>query len=276
MGDGCAVPRAANEQEQRHLEELRLRLATEHPDLTPRQDDAFLLAFLRAKKYRYDDTIRTVCNYYRNQVGHSLFDDLRPSRFTHLFDLDTHILSRDYDDAGRRVLILRKGKWIPSNCCTLKDMFPLDVFTLDETVFRDDKVQRNGIVFVLDFSGYSFRDIPYMSIGFAQQNLRSFLSGFPAKSKAVHVINQHLLWSLVWTLMRPLLSDKLRQRVILHGSEWRQTLYEHVPKRILPEEYGGDAGSVRDMDWFWDQLLSDDERFVAPFRDFGYLNFKSQ
>lgn len=42
-----------------------------------------------------------------------------------------------------------------------------------------------------------------------------------------------------------------------------ESLYEHIPKEILPEEYGGDAGPISDITKRWEEkFLEYREYFV--------------
>lgn len=45
--------------------------------------------------------------------------------------------------------------------------------------------------------------------------------------------------------VRPFLKEKIRQRIHFHSTI--DTLYKSVPKAMLPTEYGGDAGNIKDI-----------------------------
>lgn len=58
-------------------------------------------------------------------------------------------------------------------------------------------------------------------------------------------------------------SLSLLQQYILHGSDLR-SLHRHVPRSVLPQEYGGTAGQL-DM-CAWSRLLLDsEEEFIVEF-----------
>ena len=43
-------------------------------------------------------------------------------------------------------------------------------------------------------------------------------------------------------------------QVFIHGNSY-DTIYEHIPKKLLPTEYGGDAGPIQDIVDFWEKKL---------------------
>lgn len=45
--------------------------------------------------------------------------------------------------------------------------------------------------------------------------------------------------------VKPFLKEKIRNRIFLHSNI--DELYKYVPKSMLPSEYGGDAGPIRDI-----------------------------
>lgn len=69
-------------------------------------------------------------------------------------------------------------------------------------------------------------------------------------------------------------------QVFIHGSS-HETLYDHISKRILPKEYGGEYGTISDIIQYWEQKLttyqdyfSDDEKYGTDetIRPVEYIN----
>lgn len=65
---------------------------------------------------------------------------------------------------------------------------------------------------------------------------------YPVKVKEVHIVNATPLVDTVVSWVKPFIKEKLRKRVHCHTS--LESLYEFVPKDVLPEEYGGTAGTL--------------------------------
>lgn len=68
---------------------------------------------------------------------------------------------------------------------------------------------------------------------------------YPVKLKEVHIINVSPLVDTIINFVRPFLKEKIRQRIHFHSNV--DSLYKHVPKAMLPKEYGGDAGNIADI-----------------------------
>lgn len=68
---------------------------------------------------------------------------------------------------------------------------------------------------------------------------------YPVKLKEVHVINVSPLVDTILNFVKPLLKEKIRNRIFMHSD--LKTLYDHIPREILPTEYGGDAGPIKDI-----------------------------
>ncbi|XP_075983935.1 alpha-tocopherol transfer protein-like isoform X2 [Anticarsia gemmatalis] len=65
------------------------------------------------------------------------------------------------------------------------------------------------------------------------------------RMKKIHLISGSKFFEAVLMLFKQGLSAKLRQRVIVHPN--MESLYEHVPKELLPEELGGTEKSMKEL-----------------------------
>lgn len=82
-------------------------------------------------------------------------------------------------------------------------------------------------------------------------------------------MNQPKLFNIVFALFKPFLREKLRKRIIFHGTD-RQSLYQHMSPECLPLCYGGtvDAPRIRGDEWY-QLLVQCDKEFIA-INSFGY------
>lgn len=54
----------------------------------------------------------------------------------------------------------------------------------------------------------------------------------------------------------------------MHGYDL-ESLYKHVPKRFLPAEYGGEAGTIQSLIDEWERKLMDRREELAEWEKFG-------
>ncbi|KAL1485040.1 hypothetical protein MTO96_032229 [Rhipicephalus appendiculatus] len=101
------------------LEELRQLLEGEQNLRVP-QDDAFLLMFLRTQKYRVNDALKRIKNYFRiRKKVPEYFEDLTPSRIPYQTVCHEHKLilsSKKRDPLRRAAGYLRFGAWNSAIC----------------------------------------------------------------------------------------------------------------------------------------------------------------
>lgn len=82
----------------------------EQPNLRTRLDDAFLLRFLRARKFDYDRALQLLLNYHAGRKAWpEVFQDLKPSTVKHVLDKGFLTVLPRPDPNGRYILCLRPG-----------------------------------------------------------------------------------------------------------------------------------------------------------------------
>lgn len=87
-------------------------LLQDQPNLRTRLDDAFLLRFLRARKFDYDRALQLLLNYHAGRKAWpEVFQDLKPSTVKHVLDLGFLTVLPLPDPNGRYILCLRPGNF---------------------------------------------------------------------------------------------------------------------------------------------------------------------
>jgi len=102
-----------------------------------------------------------------------------------------------------------------------------------------------GDVYILDAAVAT----PIHFAKFTPPILKKFLvcvmEAYPVKLKEVHVINISPLVDTILNFVKPFLKEKIRNRIFMHSD--MKSLYDYVPREILPTEYGGDAGPIQNI-----------------------------
>lgn len=78
-----------------------------------------------------------------------------------------------------------------------------------------------------------------------QCSFSKFQQGFGMRLKGIHILTSSKLIDVLITLLKQILSEKLIKRIFVHKTI--DTVYEHIPKTILPSEFGGEERNVKEL-----------------------------
>ncbi|XP_009330386.1 PREDICTED: alpha-tocopherol transfer protein [Pygoscelis adeliae] len=179
--------------------------------------------------------------------------DLQPSSVLGLLHAGYHGVLRSRDPQGSRVLIYRIGQWDPK-LFTAYDVFRVSLIT-SELIVKEIETQRNGVKAIFDLQGWRFAHAFQISPAVAKKIAAVLTDSFPLKVRGIHLINEPLFFHPVFTLINPFLTEKIKERVHMHGNNYMQSLTEHFPISILPQEYGGEEVSIEELAKEWTDFI---------------------
>ncbi|XP_060066863.1 alpha-tocopherol transfer protein-like [Ylistrum balloti] len=227
-------------------------------DLKVRTDDAFLLRFLRAKKFDYDRAFQLIMTHYKMKVENKeIFTNLRPSAVKHVLDDGVTGVLASRDKEGRPVIVLRPGKWDVSRY-GLDDIFRTNFMTLSKLI-EDEETQVNGLIMVIDLKEMGWNHAKNVSPFYAKRVASLLQDAFPARFKGLHYLHQPSFFDYVFSIVKQFLKEKTVSRLHFHG-EKPEGLTEYIDKANLPKEYGGELPPFSNKDWA-ETLLKCDEQF---------------
>uniref|UniRef100_A0A8B9TIM2 Alpha-tocopherol transfer protein n=1 Tax=Anas platyrhynchos TaxID=8839 RepID=A0A8B9TIM2_ANAPL len=213
--------------------------------------DAFLLRFLRARDFNVDLAWRLLKNYQKWRIEcPEISADLQPSSILGLLHAGYHGVLRSRDPYGSKVLIYRIGQWDPK-LFTAYDVFRVSLIT-SELIVKEIETQKNGVKAIFDLQGWRFAHAFQISPAVAK---KIAADSFPLKVRGIHLINEPLFFHPVFALIKPFLTEKIKQRVHMHGNNYMQSLTEHFPVSILPQEYGGEGVSFEELAKEWTDFI---------------------
>jgi hypothetical protein len=225
------------EVQQEAVTELRRAISTQCPSLEGRTDASYLVRFLRPKKYIVPKALNLYKNYHKIRSAHpEIFEDLHPEHVQHVWKscFVGGLPSRDRE--GRRVMVVSPQHWKPQDV-SLKDALRSLVCQLEYLV-SDEETQINGIVLIADFSKFTFEQAKSLRPTYIQLFINLVQNAFPARFKGVYVLNQPWAFSVVMTLFKPFLSEKMKKRIVMIGDDLPR-LQDFVAPEVLPAEFGG-------------------------------------
>ncbi|XP_032897366.1 alpha-tocopherol transfer protein-like isoform X1 [Amblyraja radiata] len=246
----------------RDAQALRDMILKEAPNLKTRLDDAFLLRFLRARKFDYDRALKLLLNYHASQkTWPEVFSNLRPSAIKRVLDSGFLTMLPRPDPLGRYILVIRPGRWKISDYPITENIRAIYI-TLEKLV-QSEENQVNGIVILADYGGVALSQAAQLGPFMAKKVIGILQDGFPMRIKTVNIINEPIIFKGIFAIIKPFLKEKMTERFVLHGSDL-SSLHKDIPPNILPQEYGGTMGKLTTTAWA-ESLLAFEEEFVAEF-----------
>ncbi|XP_037726829.1 alpha-tocopherol transfer protein-like [Drosophila subpulchrella] len=132
-------------------------------------------------------------------------------------------------------------------------------YVLDEADIAKGDVQ------IVDIEGYTIRHLAYVSIFVLRIYMKFLQEAYPSRLQAMHVINCPSYLDRLISMMSPFLREEVRNMIKYH-TEGLESLYKEVPRDMLPEEYGGKAGSIAELKARGVQSIKDKTAYLSDER----------
>lgn len=259
----CAELNEVPERMQSDVDALRawLQQAT---NLKSRDDDQFLVAFLRGCKYSLEKAKRKIEMYYVARTSTpEFFADRDPADkfIQEIINLGLIMpLPVDESKAEPRIILTRLGGYDYSKYDFVSVM-KVTYLMSDLCMINSDVTIISGNINIVDLRGCGLTLMTQITPSLIKK-LSSLLEPFPVRVKAIHLVNPPKGIETVFKLFMSICHEKLRNRVFMH--ENFEALQKVVDKKNLPSDYGGTNLSMANIidDWR-QQLLENRDWFLA-------------
>ncbi|XP_011330886.1 alpha-tocopherol transfer protein-like isoform X1 [Ooceraea biroi] len=261
--------RETPELQKESIARLRELLKAETDLKCPLENEAWLIRFLRPCKYYPESTRDRVKHYYNFKVKHAnVYDNLKPSKERNIFEQNILTVLPNLDEHGRRILIIELGKKWKHNKCSLDEVYKGCVLYL-EAAMLEPTSQITGAVIIFDMDGLSLQQTWQFTPPFAKRIVDLLQDVVALRIKNLHIVNQPYVFNMVFALFKPFLREKLKNRIIFHGTD-RKSLHQYMSPKCLPACYGGTLGAVEvtAMDWY--HLFIQMEKEYEAINSYGY------
>ncbi|KAL1117102.1 hypothetical protein AAG570_004430 [Ranatra chinensis] len=245
-----------NEATRRHgLQQVRDWIVKNPRIVHCRDDENFLLRFLRAKKFSAPMAEEALERYLLlRQSWAAAFNnmDCTLPNMKHLIDAGYLFAAPGRDKYGRRWIIARPGVFDPHKF-TNEDMCRIHGLVY-ETLLEDSESQVRGFVHFADGAGVSF---PHITLFTPKEAVRIVKNGertLPMRHKQVYGINVHPSLKYVLDFGLSLISDKIRKRVKIYSS--MEEASDEIDTNMLPKEYGGVIPMSEMIEKFKEELMA--------------------
>ncbi|XP_076178565.1 clavesin-2 [Ptiloglossa arizonensis] len=221
------------------LDQFRYWIQT-HPSIKRcRTDAAFLLRFLRTKKFnlpmaeqmleRYLSIRQRYPNWFQNL-------DIEDPDIEAIVDAGYLVPLPDRDRNGRRVILSCAGRFDPYKY-TSAQMARTHSLVV-EALMDDEENQVRGYTYINDESGLTMGHLSAWSLMDIRNMLRCIQNSTPMRHKETHFVNIPSCATKIIEFAISLLNNKLRARISVHKN--LKELKAAIDPSSLPKEYGGD------------------------------------
>lgn len=240
------------------------------PHLNTRTDDQFLVNFLRGCKYSLEKTKEKLDNYYTVKTAiPEFFDNRDPDNesLQNYMSFGVNLpLPHTLESDGPRFMLVRMGAYDASKY-SIVDVMKVCYMITDLLLVDDDSSIIAGHMVLVDLRGLTFACLSQFNPTFIKK-MTSVIEAFPIRTKGIHFINPSSGFDALFKLFHGFLSKKIQERIQVHESF--EALHQVVPKKYLPEEYGGSGGRLNDIIDDWRKTLIAHRAFFA--NDAKYRN----
>ncbi|XP_049767640.1 alpha-tocopherol transfer protein-like [Schistocerca cancellata] len=220
---------------------------SKQPHIKARTDDAWLLAFLRGCEFSLERTKERLDNYYTlRSLMPEVFDNRDPLSKELVAAVSARVLLElpEPDEQGSRVFLLRLGAADPATI-PVERVFKLNYMAGDLMLRDDPAAIICGNVILLDLDGANMGHVLQMTPAFVSKIMTILQEAYPLRTLAIHYINAPSAVDVVMSLFKNSLSGYLATQFHQHTD--LESLHKFFPKRILPKEYGGEAGTLAEL-----------------------------
>lgn len=222
--------------------------------------DAFLLKFLRHRKFDVEDAYRLLERYYANRESKpEIFRNLTRKNVKKTLEQGILGVLPQRDQFGRVVLVFNFAQWNLSLPFHFEKVMRVFVYTL-EKVFESDETQVNGVVIICDLTQLSVLQTKSLRSSMITKIVEVFQDNFPFRLTAVHLLNPSWHFKLLWkmTNVLSLLKLKMAERVFIHDGDLT-SFHLEFPLDMLPKDLGGSCPEYENDVWVQELLEPEQE-----------------
>ncbi|CAK1549784.1 unnamed protein product [Leptosia nina] len=243
---------------------------SKQPHLRARTDDQWILQFLRGCKFSLERTKEKIDLYYTMRtLAPELFRiQGKDPLFKEILKLGSYlILPKSKAADGTRITIVRPGAYDASIYNII------DILTVANVVERivlaeDDTPGICGVRTILDLKGVTMGHFTQMTPATMKKMVVLGQDATPMRFKGAHYINLPAGFDVVFNALRSLLNEKNRSRLYVHNENYEE-MYKHIPKDVLPHEYGGSAGTINEIIDYWLKKVDEYSSWLEEDQTFG-------
>lgn len=117
---------------------------------------------------------------------------------------------------------------------------------LDIATRNNETVSIHGVITVFDMTGVTLGHGIQMTPSIIQRLVHSWQACYPLRILTMNFVNAPIYVNVVLNVFRYFMTRKMRARLRVH-TRGTEDFFKTIPSRILPTEYGGTAGTLKNL-----------------------------
>jgi hypothetical protein len=158
-----------------------------------------------------------------------------------------------------RMILIRPGAY-DASIYSLAEVIKISNMIQDILMREDDNYMIAGQIGILDCSGVTMAHFRQFNPSFIKKITLMTQDASPTRQKGFHFINTPFGFDSVFNVFKGFINEKNKTKLYVHGSNL-ESLYKVVSKKLMPHEYGGEAGSLESITNAW-------EKRIVSYRDY--------
>ena len=151
-------------------------------------------------------------------------------------------------------------------CCDIRFLLPVKSYSDIEA----------GEIIIFDMKNLTFKHLTRIVISTLRLYFKYLQDAHPVRILQLHIINCTPVINKAMMLIKPFMYTKLYNALKFHNVGSLDSLYEYVPREILPKEYGGNEKSMTELKSYWVNILNDHHDFLMNDEYFALNNDTNQ
>ncbi|XP_026324459.1 retinol-binding protein pinta-like [Hyposmocoma kahamanoa] len=166
-----------------------------------------------------------------------------------------------------QVAMIRPGTYDP-------DKFPItDIISVSNVLekilmLEDDNVIVTGTQSILDLDEVTIPHFMQMTPSVMKKMVVTSQDALPFRVKGIHYLNTPTGFETVFNAIKGLLNKKNQSRLYVHNKNYEE-MYKYIPKDILPAEYGGNGGTIKEIVDHWKKKVQEYSSWLEEDEKYG-------
>ncbi|XP_057658038.1 alpha-tocopherol transfer protein-like [Diorhabda carinulata] len=128
------------------------------------------------------------------------------------------------------------------------ELIPILKLTYMLIDISQEKNPPDGLIAVLDLKGINLMHFLKIKVWVLKKYLQFLEEGMTMKIKSIHILNSAYFIDKLMAIVKSIVKNEFLNKIHIHQSDLEQeVLFQLIPKKCLPKEYGGDLPSKYEL-----------------------------